>query len=262
MENEIYGYVYLITNKINGKQYVGQTTTTIKERFGWHCSSKNPVISKAINKYGKKNFIIQELAVAYDQEKLTFLEGMYMSWFNTLAPNGYNIARIINGNGKHSEETKIKMSVSANTPEKLKMSVEQGMKSRGRVHKNSKSKYCGVSINGSSWESFSRQNNKRIRLGSFSTEIEAAQARDIAELKYLGNNAILNLPKLKEQYLKGEINPKKLDQYRNKKSNCDIRGIFFSKYNQRWIVDKVNIKIRSFKYKEDAIAYLESELLK
>lgn len=36
MENKIHGYIYLITNKINGKQYVGQTVETIKERFSKH----------------------------------------------------------------------------------------------------------------------------------------------------------------------------------------------------------------------------------
>lgn len=29
-------FIYIITNQINGKQYVGKTTTTIQERFAYH----------------------------------------------------------------------------------------------------------------------------------------------------------------------------------------------------------------------------------
>ena len=35
-DKEIYGYIYLITNLINKKQYVGQTVQTIEQRFKEH----------------------------------------------------------------------------------------------------------------------------------------------------------------------------------------------------------------------------------
>ena len=61
------GKIYKITNKINGKVYVGQTTKTLKERFEKHCwgTTKkdsyhfNMAIKKAIKKYGKENFTIE-----------------------------------------------------------------------------------------------------------------------------------------------------------------------------------------------------------
>ena len=53
------GYIYLITNKINGKQYIGQTVKTVQKRWSRHLAdSKNFdfYFYKAIRKYGKENF--------------------------------------------------------------------------------------------------------------------------------------------------------------------------------------------------------------
>ena len=46
-------FVYLITNTINGKRYVGQTKRTLHERWWQHTHQKNcRYLSAAINKYG------------------------------------------------------------------------------------------------------------------------------------------------------------------------------------------------------------------
>lgn len=253
MENkEIHGYIYLLTNKINGKQYVGHTTTTIKKRFDKHCcpakANKKCVISRAIKKYGRENFIVQELAVAYNQEELTFLEGMYICWFNTLVYNeyGYNVAEIINGKGKHSEETKEKMKSLAKEPERLKISSEQGKKRRGKSSINSSSKYCGVTSYKTVFICDIHYNKKTIHLGNYPTEMDAAKAYDIAAIKYFGNNAVLNFPELLEDYINGKIIVSK-----NSKQTYSIsgeRGIYFSKKNNKWEFkwfDKISNKNRS-----------------
>ena len=54
------GYIYKITNKINGKSYIGQTRKTIEKRFNEHFSDryrkmKSP-LHRAFNKYGIKSF--------------------------------------------------------------------------------------------------------------------------------------------------------------------------------------------------------------
>ena len=59
------GYIYKIENLINGKCYIGQTTTTIAHRWGQHSSNHknmgNMIICKAIRKYGKESFKITQL---------------------------------------------------------------------------------------------------------------------------------------------------------------------------------------------------------
>lgn len=58
------GYIYKIENLINGKCYIGQTTTTIEHRWGQHKTDNtnpNPMY-KAFKKYGIDNFSIKEVA--------------------------------------------------------------------------------------------------------------------------------------------------------------------------------------------------------
>ena len=52
-------YIYLIANKINNKQYIGQTVNfkkRIKEHSYGRNDNKNSLIDRAIKKYGKNNF--------------------------------------------------------------------------------------------------------------------------------------------------------------------------------------------------------------
>ena len=74
------GIIYVVTNKANGKVYVGQTTTTLEERWQSHIKSskygkrrKSP-FHGALAKYGAENFSICVHATADTQEALNELE--------------------------------------------------------------------------------------------------------------------------------------------------------------------------------------------
>ena len=68
-----FGFIYLLTNKINGKQYVGQTTKTTADRWYEHVKEarsykasngtrkKTHIIDAAIAKYGEENFTVEEI---------------------------------------------------------------------------------------------------------------------------------------------------------------------------------------------------------
>ena len=113
MNNEIYGVIYKITNKINGKVYIGQTTSSFDLRYrgDLHKYTHNIHLKRAIEKYGIENFLIEkEFKVAYSKDELDNLEKEYIIKFDCIN-NGYNL-REGGSNGKFSEESKLKMSES------------------------------------------------------------------------------------------------------------------------------------------------------
>ena len=75
--------IYCITNKINGKQYVGQTVRTEEERFKEHCRDKKMYISKAIRKYGKENFLVETIDSALLIDDLNEKEIYWIEEFKT-----------------------------------------------------------------------------------------------------------------------------------------------------------------------------------
>ena len=88
------GFIYKITNKVNGKSYIGQTIQNVKERFYQHCATKcsqailNMVIHKAITKYGKSNFTI-EVIEEVESANLNDRERYWIKYYDSYN-NGYN----------------------------------------------------------------------------------------------------------------------------------------------------------------------------
>ena len=88
------GYIYKITNKINGKIYIGQTITPIQNRMSKHYSRAKTGtnltgIDAAIKKYGKDNFEIEQV-VECPNEDLNQQEQFYISKYKSFE-NGYNL---------------------------------------------------------------------------------------------------------------------------------------------------------------------------
>jgi group I intron endonuclease len=110
-----YGEVYLITNRVNRKIYVGQTTVTSAKRFSTHVmmARRNPHqdIDRAIRKYGKNNFIVSLLSYADSQEELNRLEIRYIAELRShLSDIGYNRTFGGRNNGRWTDQAKQKLS--------------------------------------------------------------------------------------------------------------------------------------------------------
>lgn len=107
-ENIYSGFIYKITNSINEKIYIGQTYASIPMRWHQHKSSsrmdryKHLPLYRAMNKYGIDKFeisCIKEInCFSKDKlkDKLNKEEIYYISQYNSISPNGYNLT--IGGN--------------------------------------------------------------------------------------------------------------------------------------------------------------------
>ena len=88
--------IYCITNIVNNKKYVGQSTHIHKRWYdecyrAAHERTVNDMpLYQAIAKYGKENFlfeVLEECAI----EQLNERETYWINYFNSYSPNGYNI---------------------------------------------------------------------------------------------------------------------------------------------------------------------------
>lgn len=111
-----FGIIYCLTNEINGKQYIGQTITSLEERWESHVSMskserrKQMVVTRAIAKHGEETFSRTILKECLSQEELDINEVRLIKELKTMVPNGYNV-REGGWGGKLSEETKRKISL-------------------------------------------------------------------------------------------------------------------------------------------------------
>ena len=98
---DIYGFIYKITNTVNGKIYVGQHKGS---EFGDYWGS-GVLLHRAYAKYGVDKFTRSIIAFAYSKDELNRLECQYIQELGSFAPAGYNIAT--GGRGGYTGETTV-----------------------------------------------------------------------------------------------------------------------------------------------------------
>lgn len=105
---------YVVTNTVNGKQYVGITTKGASARWKVHLRQSRTGkgdLYIAIREHGADKFTVEEVAERPDWESLGILERELIRDLKTLSPNGYNMS--YGGDGmagaKFSYRTRAKM---------------------------------------------------------------------------------------------------------------------------------------------------------
>lgn len=160
---EVYGIIYLIRNKVNGKCYVGQTQEEkgfdgryrssgegIERVYKYHKSNKkhnrgyNKHLLRSIEKYGFEAFKINKcLDYAFSLEELNIKEKIYIQLYNGFK-NGYNDTE--GGEGVKgyipSEETKQKISKATKGENNAMYGKHHTEETKKKIGEASKGRYC------------------------------------------------------------------------------------------------------------------------
>ncbi len=148
-------YVYVITNLVNNKQYIGDhSTDNLKDDY---LGSGKPLFENAKKKYKRENFK-KDILEFFDTKQGAFdAQEKYIFKYSTLAPSGYNLSPKggLRVQGCHSKETieKIRQSnLGKKRSEKTKKKISEShkcprqplsMKTRKKISKSLKGKNIG-----------------------------------------------------------------------------------------------------------------------
>ena len=137
------GVIYVRTNLINGKQYIGKSINFNKRESNWNSINRktpysNNILEEDRKKYGLDNFETTILKKC-DDEELDKWERHYIVAFDTIYPKGYNLENGGISNFKIHEITRQKMS----DAKKGKSHTEEWKKSMSEKQKGERNGFYG-----------------------------------------------------------------------------------------------------------------------
>ena len=136
--------IYMITNKIDNKKYIGASQKDYKKRWNAHIKgyTKCWKLCNALKKYGVDNFIFEVIFETTDETINIFqIEKNYIKQYDSFGPNGYNLTE--GGEGiygyKHTAETRKiireKRALQTFSPEQCEIHRQHGLKGSASYNK-------------------------------------------------------------------------------------------------------------------------------
>lgn len=219
--------VYRITNKINGKIYIGRTTGRLSARFNSHKSHsridnlrhKCTYLYNAMRKYGVENFFIELIEECSSFQEMKQKESYHIKNFNSCNPKiGYNLKYNTSDGVEFVSESTLK-----------RMSNASHITAFNKANKNVGIKKYLRDSGKESWESQISYLNDRFTK-FFSTKEEAIEWYDKLSLFFHGDDCPINDETKREQYLKSNLEEfyKKEKELREKTKNKPV-GVSFAK---------------------------------
>lgn len=252
-------YIYSITNRINGKVYIGRTKNDVKKRWRAHLidakNKKHPdyPLYKDILEHGEINFSFDIIEKSSSEIELADREAYYILHYDTISPRGYNQVLY--------QEVVI---FSPETRERRCLSSHRNDRNREQ--------YRGVTKNRKNWATHIVRHGLAFTR-TFSSKEEAAKAYDRMALYFYGKEACLNFPDIASKYSNSDLEATYIYFTTKEPSSSKYKGVHFCKKTRKW---KATIRLQgkcksigSFKNEIDAaeradmgsIYYLQSSEL-
>lgn len=174
----MYGYIYMTTNLINNKKYIGQKQSNIF--LGEEYLGSGTYLLRAIRKYGRNSFSTEIIEECDSKEDLDRREIYWISYYDAVNSNMfYNLQAGGQGSLKgslHSEEWKKKTSLSLKG---------RSFKDLGRVVTNETKQKLRESMTGV-------RNHMYGKPGVFSGKHHTEESKQRISLALIGNQNFLN----------------------------------------------------------------------
>lgn len=245
--------IYKITNKVNNKLYVGITSRSLRVRFREHVSKTyKSAISNAVRKYGKINFIIEQIDQASNLEDALKKETFYIKELNS---------NVINGNGYNI----IGDTIGSEYTFSMKLSYVESMKTKKLNSSKYMTDYIGVHYlkECKKWSYSFTFDDIKISMKKFDSDHDAAVGRDLKLLEIFDTASairMMNFPENIEGYLNNEIKLPRRTLKRSLKIS-KLNHVQYEKgYNQwrtRIRFNNTTYKFGLFRTEQDAAEYAD-----
>jgi group I intron endonuclease len=221
-------FIYIITNNITNKVYIGRTHATIYKRWLVHKThAKNYLkyprcgrtyFHNAIRKYGWQNFSVKQCDVALSFDHMVWLEMFYIKYFNSNNPKyGYNII------GNTFDEERMVNSLGIlkdNARRKHKLQSAKG------IFYDKKRKVWGMNFS---------YLGKKIKKRCSGKE-QAYEWRDKLSLYFFGEDAVLHDERHRNSFSQTELQKHYEEMYGEKIKTNTYKGVYeHKKFNTYYV---------------------------
>ena len=211
-----FNYIYLITNTLNKKIYIGKHST---DDLADDYMGSGILVKKAIKKYGIENFTKEYLAFCDTSEKLNYFETYYIKNYKAI-DKGYNLT--IGGDGGRTSGTWTKGHKDSYETRKKKSESHKGIKI-GPMSDEQKQKISRTK-KGKQQPNISKALKGRV--STFKGKHHSEESKRQLSLLHIGkspSNKGIQHPKYKWLSSSGEI--KEMDEYNVRRWHPDWKKI-------------------------------------
>ena len=141
----MYGYIYITTNLVNGKKYIGQHKS---EKFlGNSYLGSGIVLKESVRKYGKENFSVEMLEECYSIKELNSREVYWINFYEAVNSNVfYNLSGGGKGGGNIYSLTLEERLIIKETQSKRMTGLHHSDKTKEKISESLKGKRKGCTL--------------------------------------------------------------------------------------------------------------------